>query len=75
MPTFRKNGTISETEDDVVILWNHPGEVRVRLNGGLVKRSEWADVCGISAGEAIPYIRPDRKMRMTGCQGMPNRIV
>ena len=34
------------------------GEVRVRLNCGLLKRSEWADICGISEGEATPYIRP-----------------
>jgi hypothetical protein len=50
MPTFRKMGSIFKKEDRVVILRNHLGKISVRLHRGFVKRSERADVCGISAG-------------------------
>src|SRR6187402_1091078 len=75
MPAFREIAFALKKEHAMIAIWHHLAKVRVRIRRRRLESGERTDIRGISPGQSIPHLCPDRDLRMTHCQRMPDGIV
>jgi hypothetical protein len=75
LPSLWNLGRIFKKESCDIALRHSRGEVRVGLGRRFLKGGEGSYISRIAAGEATPYMRPDRERCVTGRKRIPNGII